>query len=61
MQKMNYNFNIGLIVSIKFHAIALDHTMILMAYRHGLRVSELISLRWQQIDLSSGLMSPSGI
>jgi type 1 fimbriae regulatory protein FimB/type 1 fimbriae regulatory protein FimE len=33
-----------------------DHTMILMAYRHGLRVSELISLRWQQIDLTSGLI-----
>ncbi len=33
-----------------------DYTMILMAYRHGLRVSELISLRWQQIDLSSGLI-----
>lgn len=33
-----------------------DYTMILMAYRHGLRVSELISLRWQQIDLTSGLI-----
>jgi type 1 fimbriae regulatory protein FimB/type 1 fimbriae regulatory protein FimE len=33
-----------------------DHTMILMGYRHGLRVSELISLRWQQIDLNSGLI-----
>jgi integrase len=33
-----------------------DATMILLAYRHGLRVSELISLRWQQIDLVSGLM-----
>tara|TARA_R110002095_G_scaffold138784_2_gene120634 strand:+ start:85 stop:663 length:579 start_codon:yes stop_codon:yes gene_type:complete len=33
-----------------------DATMILLAYRHGLRVSELISLRWQQIDLTSGLM-----
>lgn len=33
-----------------------DHTMILMAYRHGLRVSELISLRWQQVDLNSGLI-----
>ena len=33
-----------------------DATMILLAYRHGLRVSELISLRWQQIDLASGLM-----
>lgn len=33
-----------------------DSTMILLAYRHGFRVSELISLRWQQIDLTSGLM-----
>ncbi|MDA0345419.1 MAG: tyrosine-type recombinase/integrase [Proteobacteria bacterium] len=33
-----------------------DAAMILLAYRHGLRVSELISLRWQQIDLTSGLM-----
>jgi type 1 fimbriae regulatory protein FimB/type 1 fimbriae regulatory protein FimE len=27
-----------------------DATMILMAFRHGLRVSELISLRWTQIN-----------
>ena len=33
-----------------------DSTMILVAYRHALRVSELVSLRWQQIDLTSGLM-----
>ena len=33
-----------------------DATMILLAYRHGLRVSELVALRWQQIDLMSGLM-----
>ena len=33
-----------------------DAAMILVAYRHGLRVSELVSLRWQQIDLTSGLM-----
>ena len=26
-------------------------TMILLAYRHGLRVSELITLRWDQCDL----------
>jgi type 1 fimbriae regulatory protein FimB/type 1 fimbriae regulatory protein FimE len=28
-----------------------DATMILLAYRHGLRVSELCSLRWNQVDL----------
>lgn len=33
-----------------------DATMILIAYRHGLRVSELISLRWSQIDLKQGLI-----
>ena len=27
-----------------------DATMILTAYRHGLRVSELVDLRWDQID-----------
>ena len=26
-----------------------DSTLILIAYRHGLRVSELVSLRWDQI------------
>jgi len=30
-------------------------TMILLAYRHGLRVSELITLRWDQLDLDQGL------
>ena len=29
-------------------------TMILVAYRHGLRVSELVDLRWDQIELASG-------
>jgi integrase len=24
--------------------------MVLVAYRHGLRVSELVDLRWEQID-----------
>lgn len=33
-----------------------DAAMILIAFRHGLRVSELISLRWQQVDLKSGLL-----
>jgi type 1 fimbriae regulatory protein FimB/type 1 fimbriae regulatory protein FimE len=31
-----------------------DRTMILVAYRHGLRVSELVSLRWDQVDLKQG-------
>jgi integrase len=30
--------------------------MILLAYRHGLRVSELIHLRWDQLDLDQGLL-----
>jgi type 1 fimbriae regulatory protein FimB/type 1 fimbriae regulatory protein FimE len=31
-----------------------DATMILLAYRHGLRVSELVALRWDQIDFAHG-------
>ena len=41
--------------SIGRHKIR-DATMILMAYRHGLRVSELVSLKWSQIDLKQGLI-----
>lgn len=33
-----------------------DATLILLAYRHGLRVSELVSLRWDQCDLKLGLL-----
>ena len=33
-----------------------DATLILLAYRHGLRVSEIIALRWDQVDLSQGLL-----
>jgi type 1 fimbriae regulatory protein FimB/type 1 fimbriae regulatory protein FimE len=33
-----------------------DATMILIAYRHGLRVSELCALRWDQIDFQRGLV-----
>ena len=33
-----------------------DATMILIAYRHGLRVSELCRLEWSQIDFASGLL-----
>src|SRR3954453_15456260 len=31
-----------------------DGTMILIAYRHGLRASEVCSLRWDMLDLSQG-------
>lgn len=31
-----------------------DATLILMAYRHGLRVSELVSLRWNAVALDQG-------
>ncbi len=30
-----------------------DKTLILIAYRHGLRVSELIGLRWSDVDLKA--------
>jgi site-specific recombinase XerD len=33
-----------------------DATMILLAYRHGLRVSELVGLRREQVDLKQGLL-----
>ncbi len=33
-----------------------DATLILLAYRHGLRVSELVALRWDQVELKQGLL-----
>lgn len=33
-----------------------DATMILLAYRHGFRASELTDLRWDQIEFSSGTL-----
>ena len=33
-----------------------DATMILLAYRHGLRTAEASALRWDQIDLEQGLL-----
>ena len=30
-----------------------DRLLILMAFRHALRVSELVDIRWQQIDLDT--------
>jgi integrase len=31
-----------------------DRTLLLVAYRHGLRVSELVDLKWDQVDLAGG-------
>jgi len=31
-----------------------DACLILLAYRHGLRVSELVTLKWDQVDLKAG-------
>jgi site-specific recombinase XerD len=33
-----------------------DATMVLVAYRHGLRVSELVDLRWDQIEFASAAL-----
>ena len=31
-----------------------DYTLLLIGYRHGLRVSELIALRWKDVDMKAG-------
>jgi site-specific recombinase XerD len=33
-----------------------DDTLILLMFRHALRVSEVIALRWEQVDLKKGLL-----
>jgi integrase len=33
-----------------------DATLLLVAYRHGLRVGELVSLRWDQVDLGEAVL-----
>jgi len=33
-----------------------DQMLILIGYRHGLRVSEIVGLRWEQVDLKAGLL-----
>ena len=33
-----------------------DRTLILLAYRHALRISELVALRWEHTDLKQGLL-----
>jgi type 1 fimbriae regulatory protein FimB/type 1 fimbriae regulatory protein FimE len=36
-----------------------DSLLIMLAYRHGLRASELIALRWDSIDLKAGIIHVS--
>jgi integrase len=38
-----------------------DATMILTAYRHGLRASEVCDLRWEQVDFNSATMHVSRV
>lgn len=33
-----------------------DATMVLIAFGHGLRVSELVNLKWDQVDLKHGIL-----
>src|SRR5262249_57563161 len=33
-----------------------DATMILIAFRRGLRASEVVDLRWEQVDLKGGVL-----
>jgi type 1 fimbriae regulatory protein FimE len=33
-----------------------DATLVMITYRHGLRVSELVALRWDQVDLKQGAL-----
>ena len=33
-----------------------DRALVLVMYRHGLRVSEAVTLRWDQVDLDAGLV-----
>ncbi len=33
-----------------------DATLLLLAYRHGLRVGELVALRWDHLDFKPGLL-----
>jgi integrase len=34
-----------------------DATMVLLAYRHGLRASELVDLRWDQVDFGNATLA----
>jgi integrase len=36
-----------------------DSTMLLMAFRHGLRASELCGLQWSDVEFASGTLHPA--
>lgn len=38
-----------------------DSTMILLAYRHGFRVAELVALRWDAVDFNGGRLHVSRV
>jgi integrase len=44
-------------VLLKTCKVPRNSTMILLAYRHGMRVSELTGLEWNQIDLTAGTIA----
>ena len=33
-----------------------DATLVLLAFRHGLRAAELVDLRWEQVDLENAIL-----
>src|SRR5215475_914694 len=38
-----------------------DATMVLLAFRHGFRASELVDLRWEQVDLENAILHVRGV
>ena len=38
-----------------------DETIVMMMFRHGLRVTEVINLKWEQIDFKEGLLHVSRV
>lgn len=38
-----------------------DETLVTMMFRHGLRVSEAVNLKWEQVDFKEGLLHVSRI
>jgi len=45
--------SLGNVIDARAHR---DRTMILIAYRHGLRISEPVALRREQVDLGEGFL-----